>query len=68
MQRFDRQPIRAVHDHPDEDGVRVDFDEQHRIYLDRKRAAPYLIEVATRAWDRQETRRFLDKVRQSRRH
>ena len=34
--------IRAVHDHPDEDGVRIDFDEQHRIYLDRKRAAPLL--------------------------
>ena len=34
--------IRAVHDHPDEDGIRVDFDEQHRLYLDRERARPLL--------------------------
>lgn len=34
--------IRAIHDHPDEDGVRVDFDDQHKIYLDRGRAAPLL--------------------------
>ena len=34
--------IRAIHDHPDEDGVRVDFDDQHRVYLDRGRAAPLL--------------------------
>ena len=34
--------IRAIHDHPDEDGVRVDFDDEHKIYLDRTRAAPLL--------------------------
>lgn len=34
--------IRAIHDHPDEDGVRVDFDDQHKVYLDRTRAAPLL--------------------------
>ena len=34
--------IRAIHDNPDEDGVRVDFDEHHRVYLDRGRAAPLL--------------------------
>ena len=34
--------IRAVNDHPDEDGVRVDYDDQHRIYLDREKAGPLL--------------------------
>ena len=41
-QYLNLERIRAVHDHPDEDGVRVDFDEHHRIYLDRKRAEPLL--------------------------
>jgi len=42
VQYLNIERIRAIHDHPDEDGVRVDFDEQHRVYLDRTRAAPLL--------------------------
>ena len=30
--------IRTIEDHPDEQSVRVDFDSQHRVYLDRERA------------------------------
>jgi nucleoside phosphorylase len=34
--------IRCVQDLPDEDSVRVEFDEQHRLYLDRSKAAELL--------------------------
>ena len=34
--------IRIVEDHPDEQSVRVDFDAQHHIYLDRERAEALL--------------------------
>jgi hypothetical protein len=34
--------IRYVQDLPDEDSVRVEFDDQHRLYLDRGKAAELL--------------------------
>jgi len=30
--------VRAVYDDPDEDSVRIEFDDQHKIYLGRDRA------------------------------
>lgn len=38
VQYLNLDRIRVVHDNPSEDGVRVDFDDQHRVYLDRQRA------------------------------
>ena len=34
--------VRSIEDHPDEQSVRVDFDAQHRVYLDRERAKALL--------------------------
>ena len=34
--------VRAVFDNPSEEGVRVEFDEKHRVYLDRGQAKPLL--------------------------
>ena len=34
--------VRAVFDNPSEEGVRVEFDEKHRVYLDRAQAKPLL--------------------------
>jgi hypothetical protein len=34
--------IRHVHDVPDEDSVRVEFDDKHRLYLGRDRAKELL--------------------------
>ncbi|MCA9173618.1 MAG: hypothetical protein KDB14_03950 [Planctomycetales bacterium] len=48
IQYLNIELIRAIHDHPDEDGVRIDFDDQHRIYLDRGKAAP-LLKLLTRS-------------------
>lgn len=42
VQYLNLELIRVVNDHPDEDGVRIDFDEHHRLYLDRERAEPLL--------------------------
>ena len=38
--------IRHVHDVPAEDSVRIEFDEQHRLYLTRDRAAALLALLA----------------------
>lgn len=32
------EEVRAVYDHPDEDSVRIEFDDHHKIYLGRDRA------------------------------
>lgn len=34
--------IRVLRDHPDEDGVVVEFDETHKVYLGRDQARPLL--------------------------
>ena len=34
--------IRVMHDHPDEDGVILEFDADHKVYLDRTKAQPLL--------------------------
>jgi hypothetical protein len=38
--------IRHIHDVPAEESVRIEFDDQHRLYLTRDRAAELLALVA----------------------
>lgn len=41
--------VRAVFDNPSEDGVRIEFDEKHRVYLDRGQAKPLLEAISGNA-------------------